>query len=324
MTHKYENTKWMKIPEDLKDHPVVKGYDFSKQFNIKTFLDSFATTGMQATNLGMGLEIINQMIHEEAKIILSFTGNVISSGMHESIIYLVKNKMVDCIVTSGAGIEEDIIKSEHSFKIGKFDVAGRMLFDRGVGRIGNIFVPVDRYAFLEKKLHPIFKKLYSKNKVVKPSEFCKTIGKELNENSFLFWAQKNNIPIFSPAIIDGSLGDIAYFFHQKNSDFVFDPLGDSKEIISFGLNNEKVGAVILGGGVSKHYALNSMIFREGLDYVVYVTTAQEFDGSDSGGNPEEAITWAKLKVNAPYAKIICDFTIAMPLIMLSWIHTKKL
>ena len=76
-----------------------------------------------------------------------------------------------------------------------------------------------------------------------------------------------------------------------------------------------LGALILGGGVSKHYVMNANIFKEGLDYAVYITTAHEFDACDSGGNQQEAMTWAKLKLDAPNVKIKCEASIAFPLLV---------
>ena len=105
-----------------------------------------------------------------------------------------------------------------------------------------------------------------------------------------------------------------YFFKQTHKDFILDVSKEIKDIVNIALNSEKTGGIILGGGISKHFALNANIFKEGFDYVVYINTAQEFDGSDSGARVEEAITWGKVKVNAPNVKIHCDATIAFPLL----------
>ena len=81
------------------------------------------------------------------------------------------------------------------------------------------------------------------------------------------------------------------------------------------LNTEKTGAILLGGGISKHFVLNANIFKEGLDYAVYINTAQEYDGSDSGARIEEAITWGKVKTKAPNIKIYGDASIIFPLLI---------
>lgn len=312
--------KHMARTTSLDNHPSIKGYDFEGEFDFLEFISSYSTTGFQGTELYKAIEIVNMMIDDKATIFLSMTGNAISSGLREIIAFLVKHKMVQAIITSAAGIEEDVIKSLNDFKLGDFDVSGRPLFDAGVGRIGNIFVPNDRYLYFEKFMGPFFDKLLEREQEAKkplsPSELIAALGSEIDdEKSFLHWASKNKIPVFCPAIMDGSLGDLIYFFKQQHPDFRIDVTDDHTKIINLALQQEKSGALILGGGIAKHYNLNAQIFREGFDYAVYLTTATEYDGSDSGGNQEEAKTWAKIKLNAPTAKVRADFTITFPILV---------
>jgi deoxyhypusine synthase len=114
-----------------------------------------------------------------------------------------------------------------------------------------------------------------------------------------------------------------YFQKRKKPGFYIDAVGDHQKIVEYCLNQEKIGAIILGGSVPKHYCLNANIFRDGLDYAVYITTAQEFDASDSGGNQQEAMTWTKLKLNAPNVKIKVEATIAFPLLVAGSFARKK-
>ncbi|MCF7867028.1 deoxyhypusine synthase [Candidatus Woesearchaeota archaeon] len=311
----------MRRTETLDNSPVIEGYDFDNGFNFDDFVKSYFNTGFQATEFGKAVEITKQMIDDKATIFLSFTGNAISSGLREIIKYLVKNKMVDVLITTASGVEEDVIKSMNNFKVGDFDVPGRSLYEHGVGRIGNIFVPNDRYLHFERFMNPIFDeflKLQEDRGVpLTPVEITKILGEKLNEGSYLFWAAKNNIPVFCPGIMDGSFGDLVYFMKQRKPNFLIDVTEEYKRLIRIVLDAEKTGALILGGGIAKHYNLNANIFREGHDYAVYLSTAQEFDGSDSGGNIEEAKTWAKVKLNAPAAKVKADFTITFPLLVAS-------
>jgi deoxyhypusine synthase len=90
---------------------------------------------------------------------------------------------------------------------------------------------------------------------------------------------------------------------------------DHKKIINIVLNSEKTAGIILGGGISKHYILNANIFREGFDYTVYISTAQAYDGSDSGGTPDEAVSWAKIKVHSPRVKVYADASLAFPMLV---------
>lgn len=305
---------------NLEGYPVIRGYDFDKRFDFQEFMQSYAHTGFQATHLAQGIEIVKTMRREKATIFLAYTSNMVSSGVREIIKYLVKHKKVDVLVTSAGGIEEDIIKSLKPFVLGQFDVPGRMLFEHGINRTGNIFVPNDRFAYFDKFMQKFLLDIYTKQKstgqIFCPKDLIRELGLAINdESSILYWAAKNDIPIFCPGIIDGSLGDMIYFFKQTHKDFILDVSKEIKDIVNIALNSEKTGGIILGGGISKHFALNANIFKEGFDYVVYINTAQEFDGSDSGARVEEAITWGKVKVNAPHVKIYCDATIAFPLLV---------
>ena len=302
---------------ELDNHPVIKGYDFSKKFNFNTFIDSYATTGFQATELYKAINIMGEMRKQEVPIYFSFTGNAVSSGVRDIIAFLVKEKKVHTIITTASGVEEDIIKSLSSFKLGDFEVQGRALFEHGVGRIGNIFVPNNRYLFLERFLNELLEEAYSEKKIWSPSELIKRAGLKLGEDSYLFWAAKNDIPIYCPGIMDGSFGDLVYFFKQRRKDFIIDVTQDHVMLVNEVLQQERTGALVLGGGISKHYNLNAQIFKEGFDYAVYLTTAYEYDGSDSGGNQEEAKTWAKIKLKAPTAKVRADFSITFPLLVAS-------
>jgi deoxyhypusine synthase len=321
-----EQTTHMRKYETMEGFPEVRGYDFEEKFDFDKFMESFKFMGIQATHLGMAIDIVNQMIADHATIFLSCTSNMVSSGNREIIKFLVKNKFIHALSISAGGVEEDIIKCLKPFVIGTFDIPGRTLFDKGVGRIGNIFAPFDRYLYFEKFMQPFFNQVYDvqqkRGYPFTPSELIRELGKEIeqhenHEESILYWAYKNDIPMFCPALTDGSLGDLMHFQKQKKKDFYIDILGDHTKIVNLALNAEKTGAIILGGGVAKHYVLNANIFREGLDYGVYITTAQEYDASDSGGNQQEAITWAKIKVNAPNVKVRAEASLVFPLLVAS-------
>src|SRR3989344_1239940 len=88
----------------------VKGYDFNSGLNWEKLIDSFSTTGFQATHLSKAIEIIKKMRKEKAFIYLGYTSNMVTTGIREIIRYLVEHKLVDYLVTTAGGIEEDFIK----------------------------------------------------------------------------------------------------------------------------------------------------------------------------------------------------------------------
>jgi deoxyhypusine synthase len=142
-----------------------------------------------------------------------------------------------------------------------------------------------------------------------------TLTKKNYNKSFLYWAAKNKIPVFCPGITDGAMGDLITFFKRKNPKFAIDVTKDNLELTKILQNTNKAGCIALGGGIAKHFLLNSAIFREGFEYSIYITTANEYDGSDSGGNQEEAISWAKIKPNASRVKVVADATLIFPLLV---------
>ena len=304
----------------LEGYPVIEGYNFEKGLDFSAFLQAYSTMGFQGTNLAQAMEVVRVMLREQAMIFLVYTSNMISSGNREIIKYLVKHKKVQVLVTSAGGIEEDIIKCLKPFVLGQFEASGRMLFEHGINRIGNVFVPNDRFTYFDLFMQEFLLEMYEKGKkegkIFTPHELIREIGLKINdERSVLYWAAKHDIPVFCPGLIDGSFGDMIFFFKQSHPDFYVDVAGEIKAIVDLTLNADKTGGIILGGGISKHFALNANIFREGFDYVVYINTAQEFDGSDSGARVEEAITWGKVRPDALHVKVYCDATIAFPLLV---------
>ena len=298
----------------------IRGYDFNKGINYEKLLDSFAQTGFQASHFSTAKEIINKMIKEKAFIFLGYTSNMVSSGIREIIRYLVEHKKVNVLVTTAGGIEEDIIKCLGDFILGDFKAQGADLRKKGINRIGNILVPNNHYCKFEDFVQPILKELYSEQKntgkIITASELVWKLGEKINnQDSICYWAWKNKIKIYCPAITDGALGDNIYFFKFKNPDFKLDVSDDIKEINDSTIGLKKSGVIILGVGVVKHHILNANMFRNGADYVVYINTAQEFDGSDAGATPEEAVSWGKILPNAKRVKVYGDATILFPLLV---------
>ncbi len=297
----------------------IKGVDFSKHVDLKEFIEYYKTTGAQASHLGKAIEIAKKMRSEDITIFLGFTSNMITSGVREQIRYLVQNKMVHCIVTTAGAIEEDIIKSMKPFILGDFRLDGADLRKKGINRAGNILIPNSRYIEFEKKFTPFLKKLLEEQKksekIITPSELCKKLGELGDESSILYWAAKNNIPVFCPGITDGSMGDMIFFFKQENPAFKIDVTDDLTKLVDIVFAAKETGAIILGGSLPKHHIMNANLMREGTKYTIYINTAIESDGSDSGALPEEAKSWGKASAGAESIKVQCDATIAFPILV---------
>ena len=308
----------LKPSVSLDGWPEVRGYDFNDEWDLSTFIDSFATTGFQAHAFHRAITIAREMQDAHARIFLGYTSNMVSSGVRESIRWLVEHDKVALLTTTAGGIEEDVIKCLKPFVLGSYDAKGALLRSEGVNRTGNLLIPNDRYLYLEKFLTPLFEKLLERQQktgeVLSESEFIYYLGLELNdERSIITWAARNNIPYFCPGLYDGAIGDMLYFFKKKHPEFVIDAVKDVVRAYDFANNCERVGIIALGGSVPKHFIANLNILRDGADYAVYVTTAQEYEGSNAGANTEEAISWGKISEDAKHQKVVCEASLIFPL-----------
>jgi len=298
----------------------IKGYDFNKPLDYEELIQSYASTGFQASHFSKAIQITNNMIKNQAFIFLGYTSNLVSSGLRDIIRFLVEHKKINVCVTTTGGIEEDIIKCLGDFVLGDFRASGEILRKKGINRIGNIFAANQRYVDFEQFLQPILLELYKEQKstgeITTPLKIIWKMGEKINnKSSIYYWANKNKIPIYCPNITDGAIGDNIYFFKFKYPDFKIDITDDVKWFNDTTVGLKKSGAVILGSGMIKHAILNANMLRNGLDYAVYINNSQEFDGSDAGALPEEAISWGKILPQAENIKVFGDATLLFPLLV---------
>ncbi|MBN1896762.1 MAG: deoxyhypusine synthase [Candidatus Aenigmarchaeota archaeon] len=292
----------------------VRDYAIKNGMKAAELVDQMASAGFQASEIGDAVRLIRQMKKDRATVFLSFTANMVASGLRGIITKLVKERYVDVIITTGGAIDHDIIRSGKPYLMGDFNLNDEDLHKRGINRLGNILIPSDRYIFLEKFIQQLFSELKSRKRSWTPSDFIYEAGKRIkDEGSFLHWASKNNIPVFCPGITDSAIGLQLYFFKQDNKDFEIDVSGDMK-LADIVINSEKTGGIILGGGIAKHHTIGVNILKEGLDYAVYVTTSSAWDGSLSGATPNEAKSWSKVKEKGGTVTVYGDASVIVPLI----------
>jgi deoxyhypusine synthase len=248
---------------------VVKGYDFNKGLDYEKLLASYTTCGIQATNLAKAVEEINKMIkwrpsdepigeneeeglksEEKRKevrctIFLGYTSNMISCGVREIIRYLCEHKMVDCIVTTTGGIEEDIMKCMNDTYIGDFKLKGEELRKQRLNRTGNMIVPNDNYNSFEDWAFPIEEQI-SKGTIFTLSMIIDRFGKEINNpESVYYWYHKNKIPVFCPALTNGAIGDVLYLYLEKHKDFIINITADIYKIDNVARYAKKSGVSYL-------------------------------------------------------------------------------
>lgn len=305
-----DRNELLKSPvEDLHIGPDTK---------LSELIQAFGKSGgFTSAKLATGYRIIRRMFQEENTTFLSFPADIISTGTRGIINDLVRKRKVDVLITTCGTLDHDIARTFLDYYSGSFDFSDRELRNLGINRLGNVFVPDESYGeIIEGKMQPILEELYSKKKKWGGAELIREVGLRMkSENSILYNAAANNIPVYVPGMTDGSFGSQIWAFYERNRDFSLDMLQDEHELSDIIFDAKKTGALMIGGGISKHHTIWWNQFRGGLDYAVYVTTAQEYDGSLSGAKLEEAISWKKIKEDAEFTNIYGDVTAILPLLV---------
>ena len=298
----------------------VKDIHFEKAPSVEELVEAYGESGFQGTHLGQAVELMKKMKGEGATTFLAFTANVVASGLRGVLADMVKESYADVIVTTGGALDHDMIKAYEPYLLGSFAEDDAKLHQEGINRIGNILVPSSRYELLEKRMEKVFLEVSREKKIVSPSEIAREMGAQIEDDgSFLKQAYKKNIPVFSPGITDSAIGLQTYFWKQKkeNADFGIDVTSDMKQLADLALNAEKTAGIIIGGGISKHHTIGVNLMRGGLDYALYLTTAEPWDGSLSGAPAKEAVSWGKIKEKGEHVTVHGDATVTLPLIYYS-------
>eukprot|EP00795_Rhopilema_esculentum_P010892 gene10892-19719_t len=319
---------------------IVKGYDFDKGLDYREIFKSFMNNGFQSTLFAKAVNEVNAMIakrklpltdvspnkDEEVEprknltIFLGYTSNMTSCGVRDVIRFLAKHHLVDCLVTTGGGIEEDFVKCHGPTFVDEFNYNGSEARKAGLNRIGNLIAPNDGYRKFDDWFMTVLDRMLAEqtenNVNWTPSKMIRLMGEMIdNEESIYYWAFKNNIPVLCPAITDGEIGDIIYSYSYKNPGLRIDIAEDTRKINDLSVYSKNTGMLILGGGLPKHHICNANLMRSGADHSVFINTGMAFDGSDAGASPNEAVSWGKIKASAKPVKVVGEASILFPLLV---------
>ena len=303
--------------------PEVEDVQLHPNITVSELMDAWRKAGgFTAKKLAVASDFLQRMVrNQEEKVILSFPACLMATGARGVLRDLVKHRFVDAVITTCGTLDHDLARLWEPYLAGSFSMDDRELHQLGVNRLGNVLVPNSSYGeVLEAKLQPKLLQWAETNRDWSTRELCAKLGEwageeENCEDSFLYWAHKNQIPVFVPGPTDGSVGAQVWMVYQKHRDLRFDLLRDEQELSDFVFGAKRLGALMIGGGISKHHVIWWSQFREGLDTVVYITTAPEYDGSLSGARVSEAVSWGKVKEDASWQTVEGDATVLLPLLV---------
>ena len=294
----------------------IQDISITKESSLEKIFEQMSKSGgFESRNLADGLDILTVMMKDnDCQKFLSFVGAIISTGLRGIIKDMIKNKWFNTVITTCGALDHDIARHFSNYNEGSFTLDDVMLAEKNIHRLGNVLVPMDSYGpLIEEKMQAFLEEEYSKGiREMSTEDVCKMIGDHLGEDSFLYWASKNKIKVIVPGIMDGAVGSQIWMFTQKHADFKLNITKDADVLSGLIFKAKKSGALMLGGGISKHHTLWWNQYRDGLDFAVYITTAQEFDGSLSGALVREAISWGKVTQNAKQTTVHAEITTVLP------------
>jgi len=272
--------------------------------------------GFSAEALYRGTKILKDMQKDADLRFISFTANLVSTGLRGLFADLIRNGYFNVVITTGGTIDHDIARScGGKYYKGSFDYDDNMLRELHIHRLGNILVPMESYGLVvERVVKNVVDEIVREKKEWAGYELLWEFGKRINDpHSILKAAYEKKVPIIVPGIVDGSFGT-NLFVRSQFTGLRLNLFEDMRMIKDLVFSCKKSGALIIGGGISKHHTIWWNQFKDGLDYTVYLTTAQEYDGSLSGAKPREAISWNKIREHSENVVIYGDATIILPIL----------
>lgn len=300
------------MPDD-KMKPV-NHIKIKKAISVSELAAQMSSAGvLGAGRLGKAVSICEAMIKDkECKVFLGLAGPLVPGGMRDIIIDLISRKWADVVVATGATLTHDLAESlGYRHYRGRADIDDAELFKKGLDRIYESYMPNKVYGGMEEFIIKNFGSLKGKKSI---RDFLWEIGRLAPNKSILKACFDNKIPIFCPAISDSGIGLMIWGQLAKGKDIETNAFEDLKEIIDIAWTAKKSGVVYFGGGVPKNYIQQAMQFSKQASYGVQVTMDRPEPGGSSGAELREGISWGKLSPNAKFVDLICDATIAMPII----------
>lgn len=295
--------------------------------SISELTDAMSRTGFQGRKLGESVETWAHMLKEDKlTIMMGYTGAMSPAGMRKIIAYFIQNRMIDCLVSTGANMFHDIHES-HGGKhyIGSHCTDDEALFKDGVDRIYDVFALEQEFRGTDHMVME-FSKTLEAGKSYSSREFLYRLGKWLYErgadkDSIVVSAYLNNVPIFVPALCDSSIGIALMVMRRKGHAINIDQMRDVDEITQIVENSKKTGVIYIGGGVPKNFIQQTEVIMsmlelpiEGHSYAIQYTADAPHWGGLSGCTFEEAVSWGKINAVAPKVQVFVDATIALPLV----------
>lgn len=268
--------------------------------------------------IGEAVDVIAEMFEDPSYTnFLTVAGPMVPAGFRLVFGDLIDRGFLDAIVTTGANLTHDVIESlglRHYQ--GSFNVDDRKLIRSGYSRIADIFVKESSFERLDKTVRRFLTEIpVADRKDAAYSDLLAKIGLMIKDkHSILHRAVRHNVKVFSPGLLDSILGLSLWSFAQTEV-LQMNPIKDLTRMVNMAMSADKIGVLILGGGLPKHHTLLASVLREGVDRAVQITADRPEPGGLSGASLAESISWRKIRKGGVFVDVYGDATIVLPLIL---------
>ncbi len=314
-----------------------------KEKSISQLLSEMSRTAYQGRKLGEAVEVWKKMLDEkDLTIVMGIAGSLSTAGQWTIINWLMENRYIDVLVSTGANVSEDIVDAMgFGYWLGSHMVDDEALLKDDVNRYYDVFGKETDYRKMEELVTDFILTLKTDFPYAS-AEFLHLLGKYLAQKeipSIAAVAAANGVPIFSPAMTDSAYGETFLLAKNQGHIVMLDSVKEFDQFVSIGEKTKNIGVVYIGGGVPKDLTQLIAIsvspktsdkgvpgreghLRKGLQeyyyphkYAIQITTDSPQWGGLSGCTLEEAISWGKINSESgTRAVCYCDATIALPLI----------
>jgi len=317
----------------LKD--AVKHIDITS-FDATPIIEAMRNMSFTARETARAAEIFDKMINDqECTIMLCIAGSSSAAGCMQVYADMVKYNMVDAVVATGASIVDMDFFEALGFKHykGSSSANDQELRKCYIDRIYDTFIDEEQLQVCDNAIKQIADSLppspYSSR------EFVREMGSYLVTNakkpgSLVQTAFENDVPIFCPAFSDSSAGFglVKHQVENKDSHVSIDSVKDFRELTEIKIQSPTSGLFMIGGGVPKNFAQDTVICAEMLGkevdmhkYAVQITVADVRDGACSSSTLKEAASWGK--VDSVFEQMVyAEATSVLPLIV-SYIYHRR-
>jgi deoxyhypusine synthase len=297
--------------------PYVRQMKLKPGMRVSKIADEMHRSGVLGPRrFADAVQILTTMFRDKRYTnIMAIAGPMVPGGLRELISDLVSNRRIHALTMTGANVTHDLVEAlGHRHQIGTEESDDQKLKEHGLYRIYDIYISQRAIEAVEKFAHKAVTKIdEEKRRNIAPWELLHEIGKQLRDPASILWnASKRNVPVFCPGLHDSMLGVDLWTYGQLKPLYV-NPARDFSKIVELTYESNKIGLIILGGGMPKHFTLLANTFRGGLDAAVQFTMDRPEPGGLSGAPLEEAVSWGKIKAGSRTATVIGDAATLFPL-----------